>query len=506
MPHTATGMRFLLNPHRQTARAREGSHRGPHPFPPGTDRPTLGAGPRPAGWALLAGLWMALATATVPSTAWAQRCETPTGLLTLQAALDRMPCHPLVRSALGRLQGARADEVVAGQRANPSVTVGANSIPRHGVGNGRFMDKAFDHQLRVDQAWERGDKRLWRQQAARQQQLAASADVQQAQADARADIASAFLDLRAAQSNLDTLLRHAEFNQQARRLIERRVQAGDAPALDLSRLQVDDARLQSDVAQARVELGAQRARLTVALGLSGPLPELDNAPAWPLPAGLLRAHGPALGQEANPAKESAASPAEPYSQGLSLQGLSLQGLLERRAEVRAAKARTEAAAQALRLAQSQRSRDVVLGVQANRYPATPVNPSGSGNTLSFTATVPWFLAHAFEGEIARAQADWELAQQLEAQTREAAMALIDQRRAERAASRQQLQVANEQLMPAAQQLARGAEAAYARGGTSMLEVLDARRALRSAERELIDAQTQAAKAELQWQLLDSTTP
>ncbi len=424
------------------------------------------------------GLPLPAAASTITDSAGPNPCTTPSPgeprpLLDLEKALARVECHPLVRAARARLQGTRADEIAAGQRPNPALTVGANSIPRNGGGNGSFLDKAFDHQLRVDQAIERGGKRELRLRAARFQQQAASADVEQAFVDSRIDVTSAFLDLQTAQARVQALQAFVELNTQALQLLDRRVKAGDAPAMDLARLQADDARIRSEAAQATAEAAALRARLALALGVDA------DVAAWTSVTGVAT---------------------------YTTRDSELEPLLERRGDVRAARQRSEAAREALRLAQSQRTRDVVVGVQANRYPATPVNPSGSGNTLSLSATVPLFTAHAYEGEIARAQADLELAQLDEAQVRAAARATTEQLMGERRAAQARLKVIDEQLMPAAQRLADAAEAAYTRGGTGMLELLDARRALRAARLELITAQTQAARAEWHWRFLTAIAP
>ena len=138
--------------------------------------------------------------------------------------------------------------------------------------------------------------------------------------------------------------------------------------------------------------------------------------------------------------------------------------------------------------------------------AGAANPSGNGNTVSLTASVPLFLGHAYEGEIARAMADWQQAQDQEAQVREAARALIDQTRAEWLSARQRVRLAQDELLPASERLATAAEAAWARGGSSLLELIEARRALRAARLEALAARADAAKAAWRWQSLDTPAP
>ena len=62
----------------------------------------------------------------------------------------------------------------------------------------------------------------------------------------------------------------------------------------------------------------------------------------------------------------------------------------------AARARVEALARAAELAASQRTRDVTLGVQAERA------PSYGGNVFGLSATIPLFVNNDYSGDVARA--------------------------------------------------------------------------------------------------------
>lgn len=427
------------------------------------------------GLALCAGLASATTVWAQTAPVCQQAAHGAAEPLSLQAALQRVDCHPMVRAAQASLRGARADEITAGQRPNPNLTLGAYSVPRTGLGAGRFMDKAFDHQIRVDQLIERGSKRALRQLVASGQAQSAAGELAQARADAKADIAAAYLDLQAALARSQALRAFVEGSEQALKLLVARVRAGDSPAIEAARLRTEHARLQADEAQAQAESAVLRARLAVVMGLDGVLPSLKMSVDWAPEPRLL----PDMGTD---------------------------DLLARRADVQATRARSQAAERLHQLAQAQRIRDVTIGLQADRYPATVVNPSGNGNTVSISATVPLFIGHAYEGEVARALADWQQAQDQEAMVREAARALIDQSRAEWLSAGRRLKLADEELLPAAERLAMAAEAAWARGGSSLLEVIEARRALRAARLEALSARAEAAKAAWRWQSLESARP
>ena len=58
----------------------------------------------------------------------------------------------------------------------------------------------------------------------------------------------------------------------------------------------------------------------------------------------------------------------------------------------------------------------------------------------------------------------------------------------------------DQLEPAAEKVAAGAELAYRRGASTALELLDARRSLRAVRLERINADAELAKALVDWRV------
>lgn len=379
--------------------------------------------------------------------------------LSLSQALARVAdCHPDVRAARAALAGAAADVQVAGQGPNPQLTVGAGSVGRS-LGAGSVWNKTFDHSVRVDQLIERGNKPALRQGAAQAAQQAAQADLADAQRRARQAVAHAHQDLWAAQGRLAQLTGAAELSAQGLRALAQRVRAGDAPALDATRFQLDDARVQADLRQARADVADLQQQLALQIGA----PEL---------AARLQALAAAL-------------PPLPVQQA---------DASAQRADVQAAQARVAAAEQARDLAAAARTRDVSVGVQLDRYPTSPSNSSGTGNTVSLSLSVPLFVRHGLEGELARAQADLAAAQEALRRTQDAARAELARADAQARAAQDRRRLVAEQLLPAAEQVAAGAELAYRRGASSALELLDARRSLRAVHLEQLTADADLAKA------------
>lgn len=389
--------------------------------------------------------------------------------LPLATALQRVAdCHPGVRAARAALDAAAADVRTAGQRPNPQLSVGANSISRSGYGSGNLWNKTFDHQLRVDQLLERGGKPALRSAGARALQEAARADWLDTQRQARAAVAHAHADLWAALGRREALGAFAQLSAESLRVLDQRVRSGDAPALDATRVRLDDARVQADLRQAEADVRQQRLQLAQLIGA-------------PEQAGVL------VPRIEPPAAAAAAAATPPGDAGL-----------ERRPDLVAALARARAAEVARDLAQSQRTRDVGVGVQFDRYPTGPGNASGSGNTVSVGLSVPLFVHHAYEGEIGRAEADLAAAREAFERVRRAAQADRDRARAQLDAADQRRVLAGEQLVPAARQLAAGAELAYRRGGIGALDLIEARRNLRAAQLEHVNAEADWAKAAADW--------
>ena len=377
--------------------------------------------------------------------------------LTLDAALERIDaCHPGVRAAQRTLATADAERIVAGQKPNPQLTLGAATIGRD-LGSGSLWNKTFDHQLRVDQQIERGNKPALRVATAQAQRAAAAAELADARRLARLAITTAFYDLAAAQARREELSASVALGDQSLQALDRRVRSGDAAPLEATRVRVDVLRAQGELRQADADARALRVQLSALVGA----PEVVDALVAALPA----------------------PPAEPPP-----------GDASRRADVLAAQSRQAAAERQRSLTAAQRTRDVGVGVQLSRYPTSPANTSGTGNTVSLFVSVPLFLRHGLEGETARAEAELRAAEETLLRTRLAADAELARARAQWEGALARHRLTTEELLPAAERLAAGAELAYGRGASGVLEVLDARRNLRSARVERINAQAELAKA------------
>lgn len=402
-----------------------------------------------------------LPAACAAATAWATCPPLPpeaAAALTVEAVRERVPlCHPDVLAAERALDAAGADVLVAGQRPNPQLSLGAATLSRHPGGGSVLWGKAYDRQVRVDQLVERGGKPALRVATAQAQREAARADLAETVRQATFATLQGWYELAAAQARREELAASAALNRQSLQAFEQRVKSGDAAPLDASRFEVDALRVQADQVQADTELKTLRQQLALALGAPQQAAQLQ--PRLVLPATAL---------------------AVPQPEQLPM--------------VVAAQARVQAAERARELARAQRTRDVSVGVQFDRYPVTPGNDNGTGNTVSLFASVPLFVRHAFEGDIARAEADVGTAAEMLRRARAEAQDEVVRAQAAFAGAQARRRLVQEQLLPAAERVAEGAELAFRRGASGVLEVLDARRALRAAQVERINAEAALAQA------------
>lgn len=330
----------------------------------------------PCGWRLVVATSVLLADAGADAQGCAPLTESLASALTLAAALERTrDCHPDVRAAAGSLAAADADVITSGQGPNPQLTLGAGSVSRD-LGAGPWWNKTFDHQIRIDQTIERGGKPALRRAAAETLREAARLDLSEAVRRAQLSVTQGYHELAAALARRAEIAAAYELAIEAQRAQNLRVKAGDAAPVDATRLALDAIRVQADLRQAEADMRAARIQLSTALG----------APEWSDKLMPSDAQVPQLD------RTSAAMAAESIA-------------TDRRPDVLAARTRLLAAELARDLARAQRVRDVGVGVQLDHWPVSASNASGTGNTVSLSVSVPLFVRHGLEGELARSEAD-----------------------------------------------------------------------------------------------------
>jgi cobalt-zinc-cadmium efflux system outer membrane protein len=370
------------------------------------------------------------------------------------------------------VDAAGAQRIIAAARPNPTLSLNSSSISSNpGTGPGPLNQKHIDTILRIDQPFERGNKRELRMDAAEGLERAARGDSLDVLRTQLAQLRGAYFDLKQAEEKLAVLTETAQLFSRTLAAAQLRLKAGDLAAADVAKVQVDHERAQNDARAAQADLARARIALAYLIGEERAAEELRASDPWPVT------------ERADPAAVERA----------------LAQAFETRPDVLAAKSRVAAAEKLRDLAKSQQTRDITLGAQYERFPGN--FPSES---IGFGISLPLFTGYDFSGDIQRAEVDRYSA--LDALDRARAIAGNDIRRAasDLTATAERLERYDSTLLDAAQRTARAVEFAFQRGATSVLEVLDARRTLRAVQLEALAARTEYAKALAAWRASQST--
>lgn len=376
-------------------------------------------------------------------------------------ALWRQHNHEL-QLARTAVAGAAADVRAAGQVPNPQVSLNTLSIsPWSGYGAGGWKDKKMDTQLRLDQVIERGGKRELRVKAAEARLDAARSDLDDTGRQQLLALQSAYYDLLLAQDRRRVAQDAADLYGKGLEAGKLRQRAGDISQVDLARLQIDKSRADNDVRQAQANLEQAQAALAYLIGQERESRQLQAGDDWPaLRDGDLAASD-----------------------------------LEQRPDVAAARQRLAAAESARDLARAQKKRDVTVGVQLEHN-----LQNAPANSYGFGVSVPLFVWHEYEGEIARAEADLDAARRQYAMTLAQAVGSVDQARSAVLSARERRQRLETGLLADAERVAKAAEFAYSKGAMGLMDLLDARRTLRQVQVEAATARAEYAKALAAWRL------
>lgn len=396
----------------------------------------------------------------LPALAFAQS----PGALSLKDAENLWRTHSReVALSRAALAGAEADVRVAGQVPNPALSLDVSSIsPWSGYGTGGWKDKKLDNVLRVEQLIERGGKRDLRIKGAEARREAARFEVSDTGRQQLAVLRRAYFDLLLNQEKLALASETAELYARGLEVAEKRLKVGDVAPVDVSRMAVDKARADNELRLTRGELEQSRLALAYLTGREDNAPSLVAAEAWPTPGE---------------------------------QQLAESVPLDQRPDLKAAGLRMNAAEADRDLARALRTRDVTVGAQyehSNQNP--PTNSYGVG------ISVPLFLWHSHEGEIQRAEADFDTARLSFEQQRALVTGQVGQARSILLAARDRLLRLQGGLLMDAERVAKAAELAYGKGAMGLMDLLDARRTLRQVQIEAVTARADYAKALSDWQL------
>lgn len=431
---------------------------------------------------LLTGVAAASASAQ-PETSTAPRLASRP--LTLAQAEELLRLRSLAVAAnRQQLEASRAGRLVAGFKPNPVLTLGAQQLPVTSNIPGsvpRFVTTNSDAganpvlTAHLDQIIERGGKREFRMAQADAVVDATLAQVEDTLRTQRFQLRQAFVAALLARDNLQLAGQLQDQYAQTVALTASRVAAGSIAPVDLYRIQAASLPFQQTVLDAQNSY-EQATRDVLNLldiapddmpaptsdgpqGASGARAVADVAPSQPAPAGMLFATAPIQVEGSFSNKAVALSLTE-------LRTLALAN----RPDVQMARNTLRAATATQRLAEAQRSRDVVVGVEYQRV--------GNDQAIGVTTQIPLF---AYNNQRAGATQAVALERAAEAQLRQAerqAFTDVDKAYQGYLTASRALTLYNDSNLKQVADVRNVTAYTYQRGAVSLLELLDAERQAR----------------------------
>ena len=358
-----------------------------------------------------------------------------------------------------RLAIATANANLRSARTSPNPVFSVNTVQiRPGRIGALSYDRLVDTVVRVDVPIERGGKRRARTDAALASIAAAKGDYGDARRQMHMAVTGAYFDLKAAEAKVAMLRSVADSYGESQRIAGRQQRAGALSKGDLARQQVEALRAEGEARAAVSDWHDAQLALATLIGRDTDALSLATVGDWPV------------------AGDFSSQPAD--------------AIALRRPDVQAAQARVEAARRNLDGAHALRHPDVTVGAQYENADGD----LGVGKSVGFGVSIPLPVRNRYNGEVESAGV---AVTQAEAQARKAVMTatgeiLVARRALAEAVARRAL--FEDQQLPAARKAASVAEFAYANGALALLDLLDARRSLRSVELGAIDARADEAHA------------
>lgn len=401
-------------------------------------------------------------TAAVPSVQVPQQ-------LTLEKAEEILLQNNLaVIAARYGVDLARAQRVIAAYHPNPSLLISGEQFQLNTVHTpGAPVSHAFGHLVNdnssasntsytfeFDLPVETGGKRHKRINNAQSLLEAAESQALDAIRTQVFTMKSAYYSAVLARENARVAAEVLESIDNTEKLIRRQVTAGNTPESQLITFQAN---------RVQFEQALVAARLAYEQSLRDLLNSMSATPAQVLGAGGAADAKP---QGLSAIQLAGDLDAKPITATLD----DLRDKIELRPDVLAAQRNVEAAEHALTLVHALRSPDITVGTQFLR--------TGSDNVMGMSFTVPLPLFNNKSGEISQAEAQLKTARTQLKQTRLQALTDVDKYYRAYELNQQVLKLYDDTSIKRAKEALDIAEKAYEKGGTSLLEVLDARRTYR----------------------------
>ena len=371
--------------------------------------------------------------------------------LTLDAAIRlAMDRNPLLTAAKEEIRAFEGDQIAAGKRPNPSVSLEVEDYPIQAHPGPFFQNQAMT--LRLDYEIERGGRRQLRTEVAAQAVEAQRWEYRNQVRLMQLEVERAFAQAILAKLNLEAS--QSLLNQTERMIALNRVrfEQGEISALELNRTEAERLRFQEDVFQADLNLRNAKSSL------------------------LALMHAPELSQDVEIIGELQ------VSEGASETGMppqaSLEELLkiafERRPDLASRAEEDRRAETDMALQRALRSSNISVGGGYKRNDAD--------NSFVIGVTVPLRIFNRNEGEMIRAEAKRKQASSLASAARKHIELEVRQAYEAKEVNRLRVEYIRTQHLEKAEEAGRVTFAAYNLGGATLIDYLDAQRTYRDTLR------------------------
>ena len=375
------------------------------------------------------------------------QAQTPQRLSLSEAVALALKQHPLLVAARERVEAARGKRVSAKALPNPSLAF-------------VLLGTVADNPLLLEQTFELPSKRSFRVKASENEFAAAVADYRAAELDVTFAVKVAYIDLQSALAIQRLTEESVELIRTLHDLAQKQHAIGAVPLVHVKRTDIERQRVEQELVQARAEVTVKQVALNVALG---------QDPSTPI----------------FPADELSYQPLT-----ISLEELR-ELALKQRPEVLAAQSRLSAQRFVVKSAQAQQLPDLFL---LTRFGESERALRFSAPRLGVGITLPFFDFGRIKGEVQAAKAQVAEQEALLEQTKRVVLAEVETAVEKLTTARTVVEGYLQRIVPAAEDLLKRMQAAYAEGGSTLLEIIDAQQTWRIVRKDFVEAIANYQKA------------
>ncbi|HZT30408.1 MAG TPA: TolC family protein [Bryobacteraceae bacterium] len=364
--------------------------------------------------------------------------------------------NPSLQAGQTFVQENRANEVTAGLRPNPQLSIIEDEFH---VWNPNPLQPFQNAQLThtVTQLWERQHKRQLRVASAELATAVSAADAQDLERNLLFALRDAFIRVLQAKSIQQLAGDNLAYYDKVIEVNRQRYQAGDISRSDLERVELQRAQFQSDLINARVNLRTAKIQLLALMEDKRPVDRFDVTGDFDF-------------------RETILLPEELH-----------RAAVDARPDLKSADTLIRKAEADNKLAWANGSTDPTIGVEYQR--------TGPDNTMGIDFAIPLRIFDRNQGEKARTALEIRRSQQIRQALVTSVFRDVDSAYAQLDSVRALLRPYRDQYLKQAADIRDTVSFAYARGGASLLDFLDAQKSYRDTElnyRNLIASYLSAA--------------